>query len=205
MLEPEGHRTGIFKDPVEEADVGKLGIVGDQQADRRYHGGPEKALHQFSVMAYEMIVSEYPQLAGIAIPGSMGENISSNHLADSNVCIGDCYRIGEVLVQVSQPRSPCWKINHRFSVNKLSLFVERQRITGWYYRVLETGHILSGDSIRLVERVNEGVSIDYFQQVYKQHRPELAELDKLIVCKGLNEEWRSRLSSRRKYLETAAS
>lgn len=200
-LEPEGQRTGIFKDSIESALVTVEGIVGDHQADRRFHGGPEKALHQYAVSSYERILSEFPALEGKAVPGSIGENISSGGLTDATVCIGDVYRIGPVLVQVSQPRSPCWKIDHKFGVEKLSLFIEQQRITGWYYRVLETGTLHVGDRIDLVERRNEGASIEHFLRVTKQHRPDLAELDALIGCDGLNQEWAARLKSRRAYLD----
>jgi len=202
FLAPEGQRTGIYKDSVASADVTAEGIVGDHQADRRFHGGPEKALHQYAQLSYEKIVSEFTELEGTAVPGSIGENISSPCLTDANVCIGDIYRLGGVLVQVSQPRSPCWKINHKFGIEKLSLFIEQQGITGWYYRVLETGKIQVDDEIELVERLNEGVSIAYFVDLIKQHRPDLDELDALIRCDGLNQEWSARLKDRRVYLGT---
>ena len=201
-LPPEGRRTGIFKDPIERADVTKEGIVGDHQADRRFHGGPEKALHQYAQISYERIVSEFPELEGTAVPGSIGENISSSHLTDESICIGDIYRIGDVLAQVSQPRSPCWKINHKFGVEKLSLFIEKQRITGWYYRVLETGKMRVNDRIGLIERPNEGVSIARFLDVVRQHRPKVEELDALIGCNGLNQEWAVRLKDRRAHIAT---
>jgi MOSC domain-containing protein YiiM len=158
-LEPEGQRTGIYKDPIDVAEVTAEGIAGDQQADRRFHGGAEKALHQYAVSSYERIVESFPELQGTAVPGSIGENISSSGLTDAGVCIGDIYRMGPVLVQVSQPRSPCWKINHRFRVERLSRFIEQHRITGWYYRVLEPGVLTVGDDIALVERPNEAVSV----------------------------------------------
>ena len=200
FLAPEGQRTGIYKDSVASADVTAEGIVGDHQADRRFHGGPEKALHQYGQPSYEKIVSEFPELEGTAVPGSIGENISSPFLTDANVCIGDIYRLGGALVQVSQPRSPCWKINHKFGIQKLSLFIERQRITGWYYRVLEAGKIQVDDEIELVECLNDGASIAHFLDVTKQHRPDLEALDALIRCDGLNPEWVARLKDRRAYL-----
>lgn len=202
FLAPEGQRTGICKDPIESADVTEEGIVGDHQADRRFHGGPEKALHQYAQTSYEKIVTEFPELKGKAVPGSIGENISSPRLADANACIGDIYRLGSVLVQISQPRSPCWKINRKFGIEQLSLFIEQQRITGWYYRVLETGKIQVGDEIDLVERRNVGVSIEHFVKLAKQHRPDPGALDALIGCDGLNPEWKARLRDRREYLKT---
>jgi MOSC domain-containing protein YiiM len=203
LLEPEGHQTGIFKEPIEAADVTEAGIIGDHQADRRFHGGPEKALHQYALQSYKIIVAEYPQLHDIAVPGSIGENISGTHLTEATVCIGDIYQIGDVLLQVSQPRSPCWKINHKFGIEKLSLFIERRRITGWYYRVLEPGKLHIGDRIELVERPNEAMSVKHFLNITGQHRPNLEALDSVIMCEGLSNELKKRLKKRRKYLETA--
>jgi len=199
-LEPGGEKTGIFKQPIDIAEVTGLGINGDHQADRRYHGGPEKAIHQYALQGYEIIVAEYPQLNGIAVPGSIGENISDPGMSDITVCIGDSYRIGGVLLQVSQPRSPCWKINHKFGVDKLSMFIEQQRICGWYYRVLETGVMRVGDEVELLERPNEGISVAWFIEVSKQHRPNLDALDALIMCEGLSHEKKLKLQNRRNYL-----
>lgn len=201
-LPPEGQRTGIFKDAVESADVTNEGFVGDHQADRRFHGGSEKALHQYALVGYERIAAEFPQLSGIAVPGSIGENVSSPDLSDSSVYIGDLYRIGPVLVQVSQPRSPCWKINHRFGVEKLSKFIELQRISGWYYRVLEVGTIRVGDAIQLLDRPDDGVSIEQFVDIATSHRPALEGLDSLIRCDGLNPDWKARLAERAAYLRS---
>ncbi|MDH3282163.1 MAG: MOSC domain-containing protein, partial [Gammaproteobacteria bacterium] len=148
-------------------------------------------------------VSAYPELRGVAIPGSMGENLSATEMTDAVVCIGDCYRIGTTIVQVSQPRSPCWKIDHRFGVEQLSVYVEKQRITGWYYRVMEAGAIRVGDSIELLDRPNEYVPVAYFLRVTTESRPDPVTLDRLIACRGLADEWTTRLKNRRDYLRTA--
>ena len=201
VLQPDGEQTGIFKRPIDSAVVTCMGIIGDQQADRRYHGGPEKALHQFAQVSYDQIVSEFPSLEGMAKPGSIGENISSSDLTDETVYLGDCYRMGEVLVQVSQPRRPCWKINHKFSIERLSIFVEQRNIAGWYYRVLETGTLRVDDAIELLERPNPAISVAYFTKIARQHRPDLELLQQLIECRGLNLEWKTRLQKRHDYLQ----
>ena len=75
-LEPEDQATGIYKQAIEIAEVTREGIAGDHQADRRFHGGPEKALHHYAGRSYKITVSVFPELHGIAVPGSIGENIS---------------------------------------------------------------------------------------------------------------------------------
>lgn len=199
-LEPEGQRTGIYKQPITVASVTREGIEGDQQADRRFHGGPEKALHQFAVSSYKTMIDSYPELDRVAIVGSIGENISVKDMSDSTVCIGDIYRVGEVTLQVSQPRNPCWKINHRFNIDTLSVFIEKNHISGWYYRVLESGKIALGDDVVLLERPGVGMSVAHFSDITKQHRPDLQALEQAAACQGLNIELRDRLKQRLQYL-----
>lgn len=199
-FEPSGERTGIYKSAVAAAKVGKLGLEGDQQADKRYHGGLEKALHQFSRRAYETITTEFPSLHSAALPGSFGENLSSDSLNDTNVFIGDIYRIKNVVLQVSEPRKPCWKINRKFDTEQLSVFVEQQRITGWYYRVLEEGELHVGDEMRLEERFNEDASIAKFTRVMTQHRPAMEDINDLLACDGLSPLWNKRLLDRQQFL-----
>lgn len=200
-LAPSGQRTGIYKKPIQKARVGLLGIDGDVQVDKRYHGGPDKALHQFTVVSYSCITAHYPSLVDKALPGSIGENLTIEGMSEQTVCIGDIYRLGKVRVQVSEPRQPCWKINARYGVEKLSEFIEQRRIAGWYYRVLETGEITVGDEVVLVDRFNENITIDYFNDVKNQHRPALNVLDQLIAARGLAAGLKQRLVERRAYLQ----
>jgi len=119
-LEPEGQRTGLFKEPVTRAMIRRSGLVGDHQADQRYHGGPEKAVHQYPPDHYPRIAARFPTAAHHAVPGAMGENLASAGMTECTVCLGDRYRLGEAELEVSQPRTPCWKLNHRFGEDRLS-------------------------------------------------------------------------------------
>lgn len=197
LLGEEGHRSGIFKSR-QDGPISVLanGIVGDVQADTRVHGGPEKAVHHFAQENYLRLRECFPQRADQLVAGSLGENLSTCGLDEKNVHIGDVFRAGSVLLQVSQPRSPCWKINHRFDAEGMSLFVAQQRITGWYYRVLEEGTIHPGDAISLVDRTTDRFSIDVFWLVQSAHRPDLGELERLISVPGLSGAWKVRLSER---------
>ena len=197
VLEQEGHRSGIFKRRITgRVEVNALGIVGDEHADMRVHGGAEKALHQYCAENYAALKSAFPSAASELIVGSIGENIAASTLSEKNVHIGDTFRIGTVLAQVSQPRSPCWKINHRFGAPEMSTFVANHHITGWYYRVLERGHIEEGDEITLIDRQSERFSIDEFWCVQLSHRPDVADLEAIAKIPGLCPEWRQRLLGR---------
>ncbi|WP_224790462.1 MOSC domain-containing protein [Pseudomonas fluorescens] len=201
VLQPEGQRTGIFKQrhagPVR---VERQGIVGDQHGDTRVHGGPEKAVHQYAAQNYGRLAHAFADSAAQLVPGSLGENISALGLCECNVHIGDVFQVGSAVLQVSQPRSPCWKINHRFDAEHMSMFVARERITGWYYRVLQPGFVQAGDVIELLERHSERFSIDRFWQVQLAHRPLIDDLLALAAVAGLAPDWQRRLSERARYL-----
>jgi MOSC domain-containing protein YiiM len=181
------------------------GIVGDQHGDTRVHGGPEKAVHQYAAQNYHRLAEAFADSAPQLVAGSLGENISADGLSECNVHIGDVFQVGSTVLQVSQPRSPCWKINHRFDAEHMSMFVARERITGWYYRVVQPGFLQAGDRIELLERHTERFSIDQFWQVQLSHRPLIDDLLALAATRGLAEDWKRRLSERAKYLQKRAS
>ncbi|MDR3398853.1 MAG: MOSC domain-containing protein [Pandoraea sp.] len=202
-LEPDGHRSGIFKRRITgRIRVESSGIVGDEHADPRVHGGPEKAVHHYAEENYGRIAQAFPESAPALVPGSLGENLSTQTFSGQNVHIGDTFLIGDsVVLQVSQPRRPCWKINHRFGVEGLSMFVARERVTGWYYRVISPGFIEPGDTMVLVERQTDRFSIDQFWQVQLTHRPSLDDLVALGAVPGLAPEWQRRMTERVKWLQ----
>lgn len=202
VLQPEGQRTGIFKQRHEgPVRVALHGIAGDQHGDTRVHGGPEKALHQYAAQNYARLAQAFADSAPQLVAGSLGENISAFGLSECNVHIGDVFQVGSAVLQVSQPRSPCWKINHRFDAEHMSMFVARERITGWYYRVVQPGSLQAGDRIELLERHTERFSIDQFWQVQLSHRPLIDDLLALAATPGLAEDWKRRLCERAKYLQ----
>ena len=123
VLGPEGQLSGIFKRPVGTVNVSADGFEGDHQADRRVHGGPEKAIHHYAAENYALLAASFPAIAQALVPGQIGENVSTQGWTEDDVHLGDVFRIGAARVQVSQPRSPCWKINHRFDVEGLSKLI----------------------------------------------------------------------------------
>jgi len=205
-LEPEGQSTGIFKQPSRSPlQLTREGFSGDAQADRRAHGGPEKAVHHYAAENYAPLAAAFPAAAGALVPGGLGENVSSSGWTEAGVCIGDVFRLGRAVVQVSQPRSPCWKINHKFGAPGMSQFVAEQGITGWYYRVVEEGEVAPDDVFELLERPSPGVSLTRLWQVSLTHRPAIDDLTQLIATVGLNRGWVEKLAERRDWLMENAS
>ncbi len=145
--------SAIGKLPVAHAvAVEPLGLVGDQQADRTVHGGVDKAIHHYPADHYDWWRGQLGDHALLGAPGAFGENISTSGLDEQAVCLGDRFRLGTALVEVSQARQPCWKLDHRFGAKGVMAAVVTTRRSGWYYRVLETGQVRAGDDLELVER-----------------------------------------------------
>lgn len=202
-LPPEGQPTGIFKRPVTSAVVTADGIVGDQQADRRVHGGPEKAVHHYAAENYALLAAAFPGIAPALVPGSLGENLSTCGWTEDNVHIGDVFRIGTVRLQVSQPRSPCWKINHRFDVDDLSRHISTTGLTGWYYRVLVPGRVAVGDAVEREGQEADPVAIAEFWRIVLAPRPDARALARLAAGPGLAPAWRRKLADRVDWLDRA--
>lgn len=188
---PQNTPSGIFKKSITRCLLTETGFEGDTQVDKRVHGGPEKALYHFPEDNYALLRQALAHLESEFIPGSIGENLSSIGLNDQQVHIGDIVRIGEALVQVSQPRRPCWKVNHKYRNGHIASLLMSQGISGWYYRVLEEGVISAGDSFQLEERLEGSIAVadvwSIFSEMLKSKMPsEIMYKD----IPGLSTEWK---------------
>lgn len=204
-LGPDGTPSGIFKEPINGAmHITLEGLVEDHQADRRYHGGPEKAVHQYPADNYPVLRRQFPDRAKAFVPGVFGENLSTTGMTEHDVAIGDVFEVGEAVLQITQPRRPCWKINTRLELPELSRFVHDACRTGWYYRVLREGRIRAGDRLRRVERPATVVSVARFWAINLPHRPDPAELEMLLSIDAVSSNWRERLVKRIAWLREQA-
>ncbi len=204
-----GSFSAIDKRPVAGAvQVGPQGIDGDEQGDRRVHGGPDKAVHVYASEHYGNWRADLGAMPILRSPGSFGENLNTAGVTERNLCLGDRLRVGSVLFEISQARQPCWKLNDRFGVPDMARRVQASRRTGWYFRVLETGEISAGDSISLVHRSHPDWSLHrLIEMLYDQildHESLSAALTlplvpgwrKLIerrLASGVIEDWSSRI------------
>lgn len=144
-------------------EVTELGLVGDEQ-QYVLHGGVDKALHVYCESNYARWNDLVPNRNHLFVVGGFGENLSFSGLNEGNVCIGDKFRLGdEVVVQVSEPRQPCYKLNHRFEYKKMSRLVQDTGMAGWYFRVLKPGFIQEGDELVFIERMYPQWSLNRVQ------------------------------------------
>lgn len=148
-----GGMSGIAKQPITgPVRIGPRGLEGDEQGDLRVHGGPDKAVHHYAHEHYRAWREQLGPLPVLDAPGAFGENFSTTGVTEADLCWGDRVRAGSALLEVSQSRQPCWKLNTRFGIADMALRVQRTGYTGWYYRVLEPGQVQAGDALWLVER-----------------------------------------------------
>lgn len=201
VLPNDSRSSAIFKQRMQgPLRVTRTGLEGDEQADRRVHGGPEKALHQYPLAHYERLREQFEDLAPQFIAGAMGENLTTAGLDDTLICLGDVYALGTARVQLSQPRSPCWKIDARFGQEGIAQFVERQALAGWYYRVIDEGVVQVGDQLRLLDRDPQALSLRAFNDLSRAHRPHVVDLLRAAQQPGLAANCADKLRARARWL-----
>lgn len=190
-LGPAGVPSGFVKHRVEGAvKVGPLGLAGDAQADLSVHGGPEKAVYAYPEMHYPRWRAEFPEHAARFVPGGVGENLTVADADESSVCLGDVFRLGGALLQVTQPRQPCFKFALRFGDNHLPRAMVQNGRSGWYLRVLKPGRIAAGEEFTLSERPNPRWSVARFNGLIATHAAPTADWAELAVLAGLAAGWR---------------
>lgn len=191
------HLSGIAKIPAPAPlTLTPTGFEGDQQADLRVHGGPEKALHHYPRDHYATWSDEIGPLPLLNAAGAFGENISLTGMTEADVAVGDIFRIGTALVQVSQGRQPCWKLNLRFGVPDMARRVQRTGRTGWYYRVLQSGTVAPGDRLELVDRLAPDWSIARLWRVMYVDRMNAQDLAAMADLAVLADGWRRHAARR---------
>jgi len=170
--------------------AGPLGFEGDEQADRKHHGGRDKAIHAYAVSNLPGWADELPAQAPRFRPGAFGENLVIGGASEADICLGDRWRIGSALVEVSQGRQPCWKLNLCFGVGDMARRVQQSGRTGWYFRVIEPGLIAAGDRGELVTRPHRAWTLNRTSHLLYHDRMNRAALAELAQLPGLPDNWR---------------
>ncbi len=171
-----------------------VGLEGDQQADKRHHGGPDKAVHHYPFDHYARWREAAPDHARLHAPGAFGENFTTQGLLEDAVCIGDRFRIGTALIEVSQGRKPCNTQARFLDWPTLPAMMAKERRSGWYARVLEEGVIAAGDAMHLVERPLPDWSVKrvFGLLIAGDHKTDPAALTSLAAMELLHNGWRLR-------------
>ncbi|MFT5790241.1 MAG: MOSC domain-containing protein YiiM [Shewanella sp.] len=169
-------------------------VDGDSQADPKHHGGLDRVLHHFPREHYGQY-RRWDMIAGFKDAPGMGENISTVGLDETQVNIGDIIQMGEVLLQVTQPRSPCFKLNLQFGHNEFALAMQQSGRCGWFYRVLKTGTIFDTDTISLIERCSD-ISVAEAMHIYFLPDFDAEQYQRLANCPGLAASWVTSLQRR---------
>ena len=187
--------TGFYKQNVAgRIWLGYEGLRGDQQADRKHHGGAEKAACVYAVEHYPAWRDSL-KLAEMA-HGAFGENFTVQGMVEAEVCVGDVFQIGAARVQVSQPRQPCWKLARRWRIKDLTTQVEQTGRTGFYFRVLHHGWVEAGETLELLERPFPRLTIAHANGVMHHRKEDFAAAAELAMCPLLSASWKDSLWQR---------
>lgn len=180
--------------------IGPEGFEGDQVGNKKYHGGPDKAICAYSLAHYADWAVDLPHLN--LGPGAFGENLTIDGLAESDVCIGDVWELVSTAsrpgipaeerphLQVSQPRQPCFTLVRRWKERALPKITIKTGRTGWYFRVDRSGIVSSGDRLELIQRPHPDWSVERVNQVTYAKSNDLSEL---LALPPLSAAWKADL------------
>ncbi|CAM3062637.1 MOSC domain-containing protein [Filibacter tadaridae] len=193
--------SGIFKELVNGPIwVGRTKLDGDGQADIKNHGGPEKAVFAYPKEYYPYWQQEL-DISDIKV-GGMGENFSVANVTEQSISIGDTFEIGGAILQVSQPRQPCWKPARRYKIKNFALLIQDTGKTGWYFRVLQEGIVEAGQTFNLVDRPSPKWTIEQCNHVMHVDKNNLQSAAELAECEWLAVNWKARLQKRVEQVES---
>src|SRR5215211_3856020 len=190
--------TGIWKFPVEgRVPVRGVNVEGDDQADRSVHGGPDKAVYAYAREDTEWWERELGRELG---PGTFGENLTLRGMDVTGALVGERWGVGSTLLEVSEPRLPCWKLGVKMGDPRFLKRFARALRPGAYLRIVEEGDVAAGDPARVVERPGHGVTIT---DVARSHLDHGASVDRLLEVPQLSDSWREWALSRRSRTSSA--
>jgi MOSC domain-containing protein YiiM len=176
--------------------VGRFGLAGDEQADRAHHGGLDKALHLYPSEHYFAWQSELPARSERFQIGGFGENLSTWGLDEGNACLGDMFQLGTAVIEVSQGRQPCAKLNLRFDVPDMVQRVHESGRSGWYCRVVSEGDVAAGEGMRLLDRPLPEWPLTRLWTVLFGKDIDSDALSELAAHPVLSEHWKARATRR---------
>jgi ferredoxin-NADP reductase/MOSC domain-containing protein YiiM len=182
--------TGVWKDPVQgRCRVGKLNLDGDGQGDLAGHGGEHRAVFVYQLDSYRYWQDQLQR--SDFVYGQFGENFTIEGLPDNGVYIGDRYRIGSALFEVTQPRVTCYRVGIRMNEPRMAAFLTSSGRPGFYFRVLEEGEVGAGDEIEKVDEGKEQMSVAEVNALLYSPQHPRDRLELALEIAALSPGWRS--------------
>ncbi len=179
-------KSAIWKSPVSgRIAVRGVNLAGDTQADREAHGGPDKAVYAYA----SEDISWWETQLGRSLPyGVFGENLTTEGIDVNNSLVGERWEIGAVVLEVSEPRIPCWRLGVRMNDKLFPRYFTEALRPGAYLRIIVEGDVAAGDEIRVIERPDHDLTIRDVFRIYTRDRD---EIERLLAVPQMSESWRS--------------
>jgi len=179
-------KSAIWKTPVTGRIAARgVNLEGDEQADRKAHGGPDKAIYAYAV---EDLHWWQQELARPLVYGAFGENLTTEGIAVNDALIGERWEIGTTVVEVSEPRVPCWRLGVRMNDETFPRRFTAALRPGSYLRIIVEGDLASEDEIRVIHRPDHDLTIQDVFRIYTRDRNEVV---RLVAIPQLSESWRN--------------
>ncbi|ACK93270.1 MOSC domain-containing protein [Bacillus thuringiensis] len=186
--------TGINKKQVKEpVYLSFVKFNGDGQADLVHHGGVDKAVCVYTGDHYPYWEQELNQ---DLVYGAFGENITVSGMREEDVCIGDTFELGQAIVQVTQPRQPCFKLAKKYNIPKLPLYFQETGYTGFYFRVLKEGWVSSVDTLKRLQSDPKGVSVAFANRIMHKEKQNIEGIKRILEVNALSSSWRKSFEKR---------
>jgi MOSC domain-containing protein YiiM len=178
-------RSGIWKSPVAGRIAARgVNLDGDDQADRKAHGGPDKVIYAYAVEDVRWWEQEIGRPLGY---GEFGENLTTEGIEVNDALIGERWEIGTTVLEVSEPRIPCWRLGVRMNDKLFPRQFSEALRPGSYFRLIVEGSVGAGDEIRVVERPAHGLTIRDVFRIYTRDRD---EVQRLLTAPRMSESWK---------------
>ncbi|WP_062047030.1 MOSC domain-containing protein [Bacillus sp. JCM 19034] len=189
-------KSGIMKQPIDNKNVylSKISLEGDEQADLVNHGGVDKAVCIYPTEHLSYWEQRYNKSFNY---GAFGENVSIAGLTENIVCIGDQFSWGEALIEISQPRSPCFKVALKHQVKQLPLHIQETGYSGYYVRVIKEGYVSVNEPFKLHKKGTD-ISIAYVNELTYSKKVAHKQIKDLLVVPALSNAWKKTLEKKLK-------
>jgi MOSC domain-containing protein YiiM len=197
MFNNEKIQTGIFKKPVTgPVAITQFSVSGDQQVDLTNHGGEHKAVYGFSANHYDYwkTTLNNPNLSY----GQFGENLSITDLDEAVLCIGDQLQIADCILEVTQPRVPCFKLGIAMNLRTMPKLFIKYAATGIYFRIIQPGTITAGQNVERIYQHPEQLTVQQLFKAYfdKDFVDPISVMKKATTIAQLSNEWQQKIQSR---------